>query len=373
MKKLLCALPVLLLALLWPFACKNTSTDIDIQIPGVDYSEPAPEAATEPISIMAAAGRQPPPFVIPRPTNVVTTVDKDALYLRGSTQDTVTSDTLFEVAGLGRACIITDMPPASHQNWRIQKCVLKGARMWGARWYRNWTATLAADEWSGFEDVFIDDIEMEHGAYGHPGKGRFVVRRVRIRDCGAQALQLRLTAKPTSSDPDWNVAREIVLDDLQALECGQLRGAGRAGFSVSIKAMGPQTHITLRNVFIQTVNQQGVKVYNGKTYDSFGALCVEHCGTLTIEGGYIDMRNPDRKAIQLFDHAWKGKEGGAPGDVFIDSLELGNEDIIVRADDTNRISITNPKGSGRLWLQRWVNGAWKTDSTPIDWLGGYQQ
>jgi hypothetical protein len=189
--------------------------------------------------------------------------------------------------------------------------------------------------------------------------GNLTIQNCWFEDAGAQGIQLRHNGN--RSDPLWNAARQIVLRNVYVSECGQKRGIGRAGSSISIKDQGPLTDVVFDKVAVRTIQQQSVKVQNGKTFDSFGGVCIEFCRSFTWRDGWVQMRNPDRPAVQLFDYARKEPTRTGPASVDIEGLHLESGILALRVGDGERIEITNCTGNGWIQCYRWNGTDWKLD------------
>jgi hypothetical protein len=216
------------------------------------------------------------------------------------------------------------------------------------------------------ERLWISGVWKEHCIYESPGDGNLVYRDLYLEDAGAQALQIRHTGN--RNDPMWNVARKITIEDVRSAECGLERGAGRAGFSISVKDMGPLSDVVIRDLAVRTINQTAVKIYNNNVYDSFGAVCVEFCNSLDWRGGYVAMKNPDRTPVQLFDYSRKSARDTGPKHIKIRGvhMDLGNNISVRKCGES--IDIKQCTGSGNILVYNWNGSDWKlspTESRPI--------
>ena len=210
------------------------------------------------------------------------------------------------------------------------------------------------------ERVVIRGPYWEHCLYSST-LGNLTISNCWFEDAGAQGIQLRHNGN--RADPLWNAARQIVLRDVYVSECGQKRGIGRAGSSISIKDQGPLTDVVFDKVAVRTINQTAVKVQNGKTFDSFGGVCVEYCASFTWTDGWVQMRNPDRPAVQLFDFVRKEPERTGPWIIDIEGLHLDSGILAVRVGDGERIDIRDCTGNGWIQCYRWNGTDWKLDQS----------
>lgn len=233
---------------------------------------------------------------------------------------------------------------------------------WGVRRYK--VAGIRRRLW-------VSGAWWEHAVYESPGDGELIYDDCLFEDCGAQGLQLRHNGN--RGDAAWPLARLIKLRNVRVRECGQARGVGRAGFSVSVKDMGPQSDVVFEDVNVRTIEQSAVVVKNGKIFDSFGGVCVEHCRALTWRGGYVGMRNPDRQAVQIYDFGQKDGPTAGPKHVTIQGVHLdyGNNLAITRHHDT--VDIRRMKGDGRvLVFERTSPTKWTmVESVPL--ANGYRR
>jgi hypothetical protein len=218
------------------------------------------------------------------------------------------------------------------------------------------------------ERLHVSGVWKEHAAYESPGDAGLTYQDCFFEDCGAQGLQARHTGN--RADPSWNMPRAIMLRRVACSECGQARGVGRAGFSVSIKDMGPLTDVTFEDLRVRTIKQSAVKVSGNKVYDSFGAVCVEYCRSLHWHGGYVEMRNPDRSPVQLFDFGRNEARRTGPDFIELRRVHIANGGNIAVRKCGSRIDIRNCTGDGRVLVYDWNGSAWKlAESHPI--AGGY--
>lgn len=200
-----------------------------------------------------------------------------------------------------------------------------------------------------------------YGSYGSlvDGIGELLIQDAWLEDAGAQALQMRHTQN--RADPQWSKPRKITLRRVFAVECGQARGIGRAGSAITLFDAGPLTDIVFEKVAVRTINQTATKVYNGKTFDSFGGVCVQFCQSFTWKYGWVQMKNPDRPAIMLFDFGRKEPTRTGPNIIDIEGLHLDSGILAVRVGDGERIDIRNCTGNGWIQAYRWNGSDWKLD------------
>lgn len=240
----------------------------------------------------------------------------------------------------------------------------------------NGNTTLLQSKWDGrlylwdgqFLRCIFEGAYWEHGLYSST-RGNLTLREVWFEDCGAQGLQLRHTGN--RADPQWNSPRGIRLVDVHSVECGLERGAGRAGFSISIKDQGPLSDVWFERVAVRTVNQTAVKVYNGQTYDSFGGVCIEYCRTFTWIDGFVHMKKPDRPSIQLFDYSRQSPTKTGPDVIDIERLHLDGGALAVRVGDGSLIDISNCTGSGWINCYYWdpATSRWRLDPSMTRSIG----
>lgn len=204
--------------------------------------------------------------------------------------------------------------------------------------------------------VHVRGVWKEHAFYESPYIGELVYADCFLEDCGAQAIQVRHTQN--RADPLWHERRTIRLNKVRASECGQARGVGRAGFSISIKDMGPKSHVEFRDLRVRTINQDAVVVKNGQARDSFGGVCVEYCKSLVWEGGYVGMRNPDRQPIQLFDFGRGDNATAGPENITIHDLHLDYGGNLLVCKGAKTVDIRNCTGDGRIQVMEWNGTKW---------------
>jgi hypothetical protein len=304
----------------------------------------------------------PKPVPAPPKLDLATTVlgqpGRDSVIFVGqNTTGWHLDDSKVVLRGDGRAGIVTVNTDPAKDRWpsmkdmEVRGCLIQAEKRdnhskWGMRRY-------GLNGICHTQSCIIRNLGLEHAIYDEVFGGEHHYTDLYLDNCGAQGLQIRTTEQPPSLSPHYLDAKTIYVTNVTINECGQARGAGRAGFGLSIKDQGPNADILLTEVFVQTVKQEAVKVKKDGTVlaDSFGAICIERARRLDIAGGYVSMKNPDRSAIQLFDGA-DHTEGPAFDDIVIDGLELDNQVLTFRVDTVGRVRITNPKGAGQIRLQR---------------------
>lgn len=349
--KLLLLLALVALAF---FACRTG--------PAIDFDADPPELG--PANSISAAGATPrlrTTYVMPEPHQTVhAKPDSDALYIKGVTNNRVVRDTKFVVHG-GRAGVITDVK-AHHTNFLVENVIVRNADLWGFQ--------LHGMESVVFRQVLVRNSEREHGGYTRIW-GTALFEDVTAINCAAQGWQVRLEGN--RSDPHWADEKRIEFVRFTALECGQLRGAGRAGFALSVKDSGPNSDVIIEDALIRTVNQDAVyKNSSGVWCESFGGICVEFCRSVTITGGYVEMEAPSaREAVQLFDYARNDADNTGPQNIVVDGLTIAQGGCIaVRLGDADSITIKNciSLGGGKIKLfARDAKGVWRlSKSVPLD-------
>ena len=300
--------------------------------------------------------RKPPPLPRPAISTKILRHGTDGLYVKGHTNGFQLVGTAIVVDGNGRSGVIYDIG-TKHDNDVTSNCYVRikpriNKTKWGFRRY----------EMSGYtEETVVDNPGMEHGFYDSH-RGTYTYRNCAARYCGAQGFQARLSGN--RGDPDWSNTKTLSYIGCTTLECGQERGGGRAGFSISIKDQGPNTDVVIDDCYIRTIFQTATKVYNGKTYDSFGALCVEYCKSLTLTNTYIEMKNPDRDVVQLFDYANKAVTKTGPARIDIDGLEIERGGNLVLREEGASVRIANCIGTGFIKIMRRdAGGTWRLNRT----------
>lgn len=303
-------------------------------------------------------------------TDIIGSPGRDSVvYVGQNTYDYQLRDTRLVLMDSGRAGLVTVNTDPAKKRWPtmenmvVSGCIIEAKprdnkSKWGLRRY-GLTGNCYTDT------SVIRNLGLEHAIYDEVFGGTHVYSNLWLDNCGAQGLQLRITEQPASLSPHYLDTRHIEISDVVVSECGQARGAGRAGFGISIKDMGPNTEVHMQRVAVQTVKQRNVKSkpegYTGFIPDSFGAICVEHVSKLVIDDSYVSMLNPANFGIQLFDMAVKTLKGGSPREFHSDGLELDNQVVAIRCDDTEVVRITNTKGTGQIRLMRFdaTNKVWK--------------
>ena len=279
--------------------------------------------------------------------------DRDGVYWKSAQAANCSlTNTQINMIG-GRAGVISDMTPVfiNPVLRDVMISVAKGTNMttmWGVRRHmlRNPTTTRVRVVDLTRPDAPTTNMK-EHAIYDEIESGEAIYEGCSGKNIPAQLLQIRLAGN--RNDPKWANQRRIVVTDIHGEEVGQLRGAGRAAFAVSIKDSGPNGEVILRDPFLKTVQQTQVsKRSDGTWADSFAAVCVEYCKSFTWTGGYVNYKNPKMITVQLFDYANKAKGRTGPEEIVIDGVtfDQGNG-ICLRLDDTTRkVDIRNCTGNG---------------------------
>lgn len=337
---------------------------------GEDLIPPAWNGVEEAEVFTRAAGGA---FLFPRPlppsTDPANAIDKfnngDGLYVHGSKTGFSLLATPITIHGSGRAGVIYDVDSV-HTRDVTEDCSVEivdaaanAYQMWGLRRY--------GLQGGATRRVSVSGVVREHGIYDEV-IGEYTYEDVLTEDCGAQGIQLRFTPSNPATSPYWLDPKTLTITRCAVIECGLARGAGRAAFGVSIKALGPNATVLIDGLVVQTVNQTAVKVYNGKTYDSFGALLVEFCDAVDVTNSLFAMKNPDRDAIQFFNYGWKGQTGGGPRHIRVKNCTLrrGNT-IVVREGDGESIDISGCTGDGWIRVLTYQAGTWRVARTvPIE-------
>ena len=279
--------------------------------------------------------------------------DKDGVYWRSSQAANCSLVGAQVNMQGGRAGVISDMTPVfiSPIMSDVLIQVAKGnlmTTMWGVRRHmlRNPVTTRVRVVDLTRPDAATTNMK-EHAIYDEIESGEAIYEGCSGKNIPAQLLQIRLAGN--RNDPKWANQRRIVVNDIHGDEVGQLRGAGRAAFAVSIKDSGPNGEVVLNNPFLRTIQQTQVsKRSDGTWADSFAAVCIEYCKSFTWTGGYVGYKNPKMVAVQLFDYANKSNKQTGPEEIVIDGVEFdrGNG-ITLRLDDTTRkVDIRNCTGNG---------------------------
>ena len=303
-------------------------------------------------------------------TDIIGSPGRDSVvYVGTNTTGYEICDTRLVIMDNGRAGLVTVNTDPAKKRWPVMGdmlvsgCIIEAKprdnkSKWGLRRYG-----LSGD--CVTTETIIRNLGLEHAIYDEVFGGHHIYSHLWLDNCGAQGLQLRITEQPAKLSPHYLDDRYIEIRDVVVSECGQARGAGRAGFGISIKDMGPNTEVYMARVAVQTVKQRNVKSkpegYTGFVPDSFGAICVEYVGKLIIDNCYVSMLNPANFGVQLFDKAVKTLKGGSPKEVHIDGLDLDNQVVALRCDDTEVVRITNTRGTGQIRLMRFDAAArvWK--------------
>mgnify|MGYP000721070642 CR=1 FL=1 len=311
---------------------------------------------------------------------------KDGHYFQvaGGTNDIrLAGEELFMQGG--RAGTITDEPPALYDRFEKVDCL---TRMGPSDQPLNWKySSLWVDRIHGLKDskfVRVRGVDLtppddptlsynkEHDKYLEHAEGELLLEDCSSLNMAAQALQIRL--KYNAADYRWARPRHLIINRYNAQECGQKRGAGRAGFSISLKDYGPNGEIDAYDLFIRTVKQRQVsyKTINKQVvwYDSFGGLCVEFAKRVNLQRGYIEMKNPNRHGVQFFNDlsGLTNPTGCAPLDLTVHDYEFANGlHCAVRIErDTQKIDIRRCKGNGLLKVFRMgADGVYRMTSVPI--------
>lgn len=190
-----------------------------------------------------------------------------------------------------------------------------------------------------------------HAIYLGYGIGLHLFKDLSFRNIPANALQLR--HEFNRSDPLWKLAREIRVDGFHARECGQKRGAGRAGFALSVKDCGPNSTVSLSRIDIENVRQEDVRQSGKIHYDSFGAICVEHTKEVVLEECYVKHKKPDRSLVQYYDMA-NNTETSGPKNVFqLDHVELHGGQVDIRMEQgLERVEVLPFEGTADIAIRK---------------------
>lgn len=315
---------------------------------------------------------------LPVTTSTIHAVGRDGIYQAGSVEGLTVRGVKITLADgvnaagnptYARAGIITDMD-SPHRGYVLQSVIVHAQgdnhSDWGIRRHRLFGPCLT-------QTVHVSNIGRGdgHAIYDELHAGKHTYEDLVLQNCAANALQTRL--KDNRSDSHWADQRELVVDGLQSIECGQLRGAGRAGFAVSIKDSGPATSVLLRRMLVQSVKQRRVaKKSDGTFADSFGGVCVEFCARLELDSCIVDYFNPYSEAVQLFDFSNKAARNTGPASFLVRNVDVRRgRNINIRAGDgPGPYRIDGCKGTGKIQVFEYTGGTWrKTKSLPI--TGGY--
>lgn len=285
-------------------------------------------------------------------------VAKDGLYLRATPNTFSVVDTTINMHG-GRAGIITDMEPQPAYLSPVMRNVVinildgQGHQtLWGVRRHKL-RSPVCEHVWvydKTPEGATLQTTWMkEHAFYDEIESGDATYRRCYAENIPAQFIQVRLAGN--RKDPMWANKRGIVIEDCWAYEVGQLRGAGRAGFAISVKDSGPEGEVLIADTVLETVKQRAVKkTSSGVMADSFGAICVEYAKSCIIERCEINYRNPANHAVQLYDFANKAKGKTGPQEIVVQDCDLApGNNIALRIDaTTKRVEVAGCKGQGQI-------------------------
>lgn len=197
-----------------------------------------------------------------------------------------------------------------------------------------------------------------HAVYLGYGTGLHFFKDLSFRNIPANALQLR--HELNRKDPLWKLPRQIEIDGLHARECGQKRGAGRAGFAVSVKDAGPQSTVHMSRFDIENVRQSDVRQSGKIHYDSFGAICIEHCKEAVVENGYVRHKNPDKSLVQYYDMANKTDTAGPKRIAQLDHVELHGGQVDIRMEmGLENVEILPFEGTADIAIRkRNSSGSW---------------
>lgn len=305
----------------------------------------------------------PSPSTLPPKKLILAPFDQDGYYWKAA-QSTggKTLENVELVLRGGRAGIINDdVPgngPVTLRNLKIRMAAgqLRHSE-WGARLY------FGDDE---EQENLIEDVEVidesvpggpsfmdEHAGYTNYGRGNVTWRRFRASNIPAQGIQMRHTKN--RADPDWKSPRVVTLEDIYLRECGQARGSGRAGATISLKDAGPKTIFHLKKVDIECVEQEAVyKDSSGVWRDSFGALCIEYAEHVEIDDLHIKHKNPCRPLVQAFDESRQQLKQAAPRVWIVRRSDVEGGNFAVRVGGgVRRVEIPPKAGSGRINVFVW--------------------
>jgi hypothetical protein len=290
---------------------------------------------------------------------LVAQVDRDGVYWRSSTdtRGAVLASTHLQMYG-GRAGIITDMSPPFYDQVLsdVLITVMKGDKsvtMWGVRRHQLINPRCIRVRVVDSTRPGNPTNMKEHAIYDEIHSGEAIYEGCSGKNIPAQLLQIRLAGN--RGDPKWSFPRKIVVNNIHGEEIGQLRGAGRAAFAVSIKDSGPEGVVEMFSPYLRTVQQSQVaKRSDGTWADSFAAVCIEYCKSFTWRHGYIGYKNPKMDSVQLFDYANKSRSRTGPEQILIEGVhfDYGNS-ISLRLDDTTtKVDIRNCTGSGEIKIYK---------------------
>lgn len=285
-------------------------------------------------------------------------VAKDGLYLRATPNTFTVVDTTINMHG-GRAGIITDMEPQpAYLSPVIRNVVINildgqgHQTLWAIRRHKQRSPLIENVEVIDHtpEGATLQTTWMkEHAGYDEIESGDAVYRRFIARNIPAQHIQTRLAGN--RKDVMWPNKRAIIIESCEGYEIGQLRGAGRAGFAISVKDSGPEGEVLITDTVLETVKQRAVKKTSGGVMaDSFGAICVEYAKSCVIERCEINYRNPANHAIQLYDFANKAKGKTGPQEIVVQDCTLapGNNIALRIEATTKRVEVAGCKGQGQI-------------------------
>lgn len=224
---------------------------------------------------------------------------------------------------------------------------------WGFRLYFGTGGTIENVEIVDLSTASGPSYMDEHADYTNFGRGNILIRGFSATNIPAQAIQLRHTKN--RADPNWKLPRLVTLEEIRAKECGQKRGAGRAGFTVSIKDAGPESVIHVRRMEIECVEQRGVvKNSAGQICDSFGALCIEYAQHVEIDELYINHRKPDKNLVQLYDQARTTVKQSASHFQRIKRNEIVGGNLAVRINGgVKLVEVAKGTGNGLILVHVW--------------------
>ena len=285
-------------------------------------------------------------------------VAKDGLYLRATPNTFSVVDTTINMHG-GRAGIITDMEPQPAYLAPVMRSVeinvMDGhghQTLWGIRRHKLRSPlceSIEVTDYTPAEATLQTTWMKEHAFYDEIESGDAVYRNRRAFNIPAQFIQIRLAGN--RKDVMWPNRRAILIEKCEGWEVGQLRGAGRAGFAISVKDSGPEGEVVIAGTALETINQRAVKKTSGGVMaDSFGAICVEYAKTCLIERCEINYRNPANHAIQLYDFANKAKGKTGPEEIVVQDCTLapGNNIALRIEASTKRVEVAGCKGQGQI-------------------------
>lgn len=340
----------------------------------LDLAADAEQAA--PSAVRGVAPRRPLPRPAPPATDHELAVSgRDGVYLKGSTDGHRLSGLALTLLGSGRAGVIYDIGTL-HPNDIVEDVSIDVVDA-AADAYQNWglrryglgrrPGAVAAPSSNRTSRVRVRGVVKEHGGYDEV-VGDYTYEDVWFEDCGAQGLQIRLTQSPPTASPYWLDPKHVRVERIVVLECGLARGGGRAGFGISVKSLGPNGSVEIVDGLVQTINQTAAKVYNGRTFDSFGALIVESCERAEVDGMTINMKNPDRDVVQFFDYANKAARGTGPREILWGTKKQNTVKrhgaIAVREGDGDLIDIRPTLGSGVIKVYRYgTDKVWRLAMT----------